>query len=221
MKTVRLSEQLKRDILKNAEDKYNNANPPKDWPQDGYAVIQRLGIIDKTNRSKQVFKEIWGQDMQLREIDNIRLVAEPVDADDDGEGNYNYRRNLEFAIPCTPTKVPRFMANYDTLEYEVPPTDETIVECLAIRNFNDKRDDEKREYRNKLDAVMDRFSTLNQLLKAAPYIKDLVPQEKLTKMYEKDDRSARRKELAEVADNELQDLREVLLEDALLGDDDK
>jgi len=58
MKTVRLSEQLKRDILKNAEDKYNNANPPKDWPQDGYAVIQRLGIIDKTNRSKQVLKEI-------------------------------------------------------------------------------------------------------------------------------------------------------------------
>lgn len=159
--------------------------------------------------------------MLMREIDNIRLVATPVDADDDGEGNYSYNRTLEFAIPCTPTKVPRFMANYDTLEYEVPPTDETIVECMAVRNFNDERDTKKREYRNKLDAVMDRFSTLNQLLKAAPYIKDLVPQEKLTKMYEKDDRSARRKELAEVADNELQDLREVLLEDALLGDDDK
>jgi hypothetical protein len=38
-------------------------------------------------------------------------------------------------------------------------------------------------------------------------------------MYEKDDRTARRQELAEVADNELQDLRETLLEDALLGDD--
>jgi hypothetical protein len=228
MKTVRLSEQLKRDILKNAEEKFNNANPMKEFPQDGYAVLQRLGIMDKTNRSKQVFKEIWGQDMPMREIDNIRLIAEqaPVDTDDDGEGNTYFPdsyagRTLEFAIPCTPTKVPRFMANYDTIEYEVPPTDETIVECMTIRNFNDERDTKKREYRNKLDSVMDRFSTLNQLLKAAPYIKDLVPQEKLTKMYEKDDRSARRKELAEVADNELQDLREVLLEDALLGDDDK
>ena len=38
-------------------------------------------------------------------------------------------------------------------------------------------------------------------------------------MYEKDDRSGRRAELAEVADSELQELREVLLEDALLGDD--
>lgn len=221
MKTVRLSEQLKRDILKNAEDKFNNANPAKEFPQDGYAVLQRLGIVDKTNRSKQVFKEIWGQDMSLREIDNIRLVAEPVDENDDGEGNYHRGRTLEFAIPCTPTKVPRFMANYDTLEYEVPPTDETVVECMAIRNFNEERDTSKREYRNKLDGVMERFSTLNQLLKAAPYIKDLVPQDKLTKMYEKDDRSGRRKELAEVAENELQDLREVLLEDALLGDDDK
>ena len=220
MKTVRLSEQLKRDILKNAEDKYNNANPPKEWPQDGYAVIQRLGIIDKTNRSKQVFKEIWGQDMPMREIDNIRLVATPVDADDDGEGNYSYSRNMEFGIPCTPTKVPRFMANYDTLEYEVPPTDETVVECMAIRTFNDKRDDEKREYRNKLDAVMDRVSTLNQLLKAAPYMQDLVPNEKLQKMHEKDDRSGRRAELAQVADTELSELRETLLEDALLGDNE-
>jgi hypothetical protein len=66
---------------------------------------------------------------------------------------------------------------------------------------------------------MYKFSTLNQLLKAAPYIKDLVPQDKVTKMYEKDDRSGRRAELAEVADSELQELREVLLEDALLGDD--
>ena len=98
MKTVRLSEQLKRDILKNAEDKFNNANPMKEFPQDGYAVLQRLGIMDKTNRSKQVFKEIWGQDMLMREIDNIRLVATPVDADDDGEGNYSYNRTLEFAI---------------------------------------------------------------------------------------------------------------------------
>ena len=58
-------------------------------------------------------------------------------------------------------------------------------------------------------------------MKAAPYIKDLVPQDKLTKMYEKDDRTARRKELAEVADHELKELRETLLEDSLLGDDNE
>ena len=67
---------------------------------------------------------------------------------------------------------------------------------------------------------MGRFSTLNQLLKAAPYMQDLIPNEKLQKMHEKDDRSGRRAELAEVADTELSELRETLLEDALLGDNE-
>ena len=90
---------------------------------------------------------------------------------------------------------------------------------MAIENYNSDLRQKKRNYVRQLEDVMYKFSTLNQLLKAAPYIKDLVPQDKLTKMYEKDDRSGRRAELAEVADSELQELREVLLEDALLGDD--
>ena len=56
-------------------------------------------------------------------------------------------------------------------------------------------------------------------MKAAPYMKDLVPQERIQKMHEKDDRTGRRQEQAEIADTELAELREVLLEDALLGDD--
>ena len=39
-------------------------------------------------------------------------------------------------------------------------------------------------------------------------------------MHEKDDRSGRRAELDEVADTELSELRETLLEDALLGDNE-
>ena len=38
-------------------------------------------------------------------------------------------------------------------------------------------------------------------------------------MHEVDDRSGRRAQQAELADSELSELREVLLEDALLGDD--
>ena len=85
--------------------------------------------------------------------------------------------------------------------------------------FNSNRDRKKREYVNNLDTVLHKFSTLNQLMKAAPYIKDLVPQDRLQKMHEVDDRSGRKREQAEIADNELSELREVLLEDALLGDD--
>jgi hypothetical protein len=77
----------------------------------------------------------------------------------------------------------------------------------------------RREYRNNLESTLEKFHTLNQLMKAAPYMKDLVPDDRLQKMYEKDERGERVKEQAEMAENELKDLREVLLEDKLLGDD--
>ena len=85
--------------------------------------------------------------------------------------------------------------------------------------FNDNLHVKQNAYIRNIREVLDRFSTLNQLLKAAPYVKDLVPQDRLQKMHEKDDRSGRRQEQAEIAENELSELREVLLEDALLGDD--
>ncbi len=218
MKTVRLSRNLQDDIRRSAEAKYKNANPEKEYPQDGYSVMQRLGVIDKTERTKKMFADIWDRTLPMQNVDNIQLRSEAVEDDDDGEGN-GYTRNLSYTLRCPPTDVPKFLCYYDELRLDVPCDDPTIVECMAIENYNSDLREKKRNYVRQLEDVMYKFSTLNQLLKAAPYIKDLVPQDKVTKMYEKDDRSGRRAELAEVADSELQELREVLLEDALLGDD--
>lgn len=218
MKTVRLSRNLQEDITRAADNKYKNANPEKEYPQDGYSVMQRLGVIDKTERTKKMFNDIWDRNLPMQNVDSIQLRSEAVEPDEDGEGN-DYTRRLSYTLRCPATDVPKFLCYYDELRLEVPCDDPTIVECMAIENFNSDLRQKKRNYIRQLEDVMYKFSTLNQLLKAAPYIKDLVPQDKLTKMYEKDDRSGRRAELAEVADSELQELREVLLEDALLGDD--
>lgn len=218
MKTVRLSRNLQEDITRAADNKYKNANPEKEYPQDGYSVMQRLGVIDKTERTKKMFNDIWDRNLPMQNVDSVQLRSEAVEPDEDGEGN-DYTRRLSYTLRCPSTDVPKFLCYYDELRLEVPCDDPTIVECMAIENFNTDLRQKKRNYIRQLEDVMYKFSTLNQLLKAAPYIKDLVPQDKLTKMYEKDDRSGRRAELAEVADSELQELREVLLEDALLGDD--
>lgn len=218
MKTVRLSRNLQEDITRAADNKYKNANPEKEYPQDGYSVMQRLGVIDKTERTKKMFNDIWDRNLPMQNVDSVQLRSEAVEPDEDGEGN-DYTRRLSYTLRCPSTDVPKFLCYYDELRLEVPCDDPTIVECMAIENFNSDLRQKKRNYIRQLEDVMYKFSTLNQLLKAAPYIKDLVPQDKLTKMYEKDDRSGRRAELAEVADSELQELREVLLEDALLGDD--
>lgn len=218
MKTVRLSAQLQGDITDAARKKFDNANPKKEYPDDGYSVMQRLGIVDKVEKTKKMFKDIWDRTMPAQTVDYITLRSEAVEADDDGEGN-EYTRNLSYQLRCPPTEVPKFLCYYDELRLDVPCDDPTIVECMAIENYNKDLSDQRYEQIRQLNTAMGNFSTLNQLLKAAPYVKDLVPQEKLTKMYEKDDRTGRRQELAELADDQLQGLREVLLEDALLGDD--
>lgn len=212
MKTVRLSRQLRWDITKAAEKKFDNANPGKVEPEDGYAALLRLGIMDKTNKMKESFKAIWGYDMPMRTVNYVKLTCEYTNE----EGNDKY---TSLNMPTTTCEMPRFLTSYDTVELDVGPTDPDIVAAYEVGTYNEDLRQKRREHTSKLDMVMDRFSTLNQLLKAAPYIKDLVPQEKITKMHEVDDRSGRRAALAEIADEELQDLRETLLEDALLGDD--
>ena len=212
MKTVRLSRQLKWDIIKAAEKKFDNANPSKAEPEDGYAALLRLGIMDKTNKMKESFKTIWGYDMPMRTVNYVKLVCEYTNEED---------REIYTSLnmPTTTCEMPRFLTSYDTVELDVGPTDPDIVTTYQVNTYNEDLRQKRRDHTCKLDMVMDRFSTLNQLLKAAPYIKDLVPQEKITKMHEVDDRSGRRAALAEIANDELQDLRETLLEDALLGDD--
>ena len=76
MKTVRLSRQLRWDITKAAEKKFDNANPSKAEPEDGYAALLRLGIMDKTNKMKESFKTIWGYDMPMRTVNYVKLTCE-------------------------------------------------------------------------------------------------------------------------------------------------
>lgn len=210
--------QLQSDISDAARKKFDNANPKKDYPDDGYAVIQRLGIVDKIEKTKKMFKDIWDRNMPMQTVNYVTLRSEAIESDDDGEGN-EYSKKLSYNLSCPSTEVPKFLCYYDELRLDVPCDDPTIVECIAIENYNKDLSDKRYTQVRQLQDAMSNFSTLNQLLKAAPYVKDLVPQEKLTKMYEKDDRTGRRQELAELADDQLQGLREVLLEDALLGDD--
>ena len=168
----------------------------------GTLLCKELGIIDKVEKTKKMFKDIWDRTMPTQHVNYITLRSEAIEADDDGEGN-EYSRNLAYNLSCPSTEVPKFLCYYDELRLDVPCDDPTIVECMAIENYNKDLSEKEATQIRQLRMAMGNFSTLNQLLKAAPYVKDLVPQDKLTKMYEKDDRTGRRQELAELADDQL------------------
>ena len=220
MKTVRLSESLKYDIRKEARKKFNKTNPKKEYPTDGYSILVRYGIIDKLEQTKKYFEELWNRSLPTEQPDNVTIKSDWTEdrVDENGE-DYQVTDEHQFALSLSNVEIPSFLTRYGDYYLNVPSEDETFVECMSVRMFNDKLDEQEREYINKLDIALDKFSTLNQLVKNAPYIKDLVPQDRLQKMHEKDDRKARAKEQAELAEHELADLREVLLEDKLMGDD--
>lgn len=217
MKTVRLSSQLARDIRREAERKYSSTNPEKEYPNDGMKFYIDNGYQTKVDATAKHFKETWGYDCPVNEIDTIHITAD-LDPDETEYNEYNHRQT--FRLPISGVSVPTILVKYsDEMYVNVERDNPTFQECMEVKMYNDNLSTKKREYESKIQEVISRFSTLNQLLKAAPYIKNLVPNDRLQKMYEKDDRTARRKEQAELADTELAELREVLLEDSLLGDD--
>jgi len=217
MKTVRLSEQLKRDIKRAAETKYNNANPQKDYPKDGMQLFIDQGYQQKIDTTTQQFKDVWGYEIPTNVVNELQISSSVVTEDSDGD---EYQSDKSFILQLPDLTIPKVLVQYgDRMRVKVEPDNPTFLQCVEVEMFNDNLYTKKREYIDNIRSVLDRFSTLNQLMKAAPYIKDLVPQERIQKMHETDDRTGRRQEQAEIADTELAELREVLLEDSLLGDD--
>lgn len=217
MKTVRLSQSLKYDIRRAAEKKYDSANPNKEYPDDGMQLFIDEGYQQKIDATSKHFKDIWGFDMPTNIVRDLVISSTVTKTDSDGDA---YEDTHSFTLSLPSVEVPSVLVRYgDSMRVQVKPDNPTFLQCVEVQMFNERRSDKKREYVSNLLTVLDKFSTLNQLMKAAPYVKDLVPQDRLQKMHEVDDRSGRKKEQAELAENELSELREVLLEDALLGDD--
>ena len=220
MKTVRLSENLKYDIRRAARQKFKKINPLKEYPNDGYSVLLRYNIIDKLEQTSKYFQELWGRNIPTDTPSAVYIRADHTTyhVDEDG-AEQEETEKYTFGLNLANVEIPSFLLRYGDYYLDVPSDDETFVECMSIKMSNSKLEREETTYMRKISDAIDKFSTLNQLIKNADYIKDLVPQDRLQKMYEKDDRKARAKQQAELAENELADLREVLLEDKLMGDD--
>jgi len=227
MKTVRLSEQLKRDIRRKAEEKFEKVNPKQTYPEDGAVLLTRYNLQDKISKTTKSFEEIWpNMKIDMRGVERLRikssLMVDKNDVWDSEKEDYVTKKvedEFEYTLHVPVTKFPEFLVDYREFTLAVPSDDETFLACYQVEVHNKDLERKKRAFTSNIRDVLNKFHTLNQLLKADPSLKDLVPSDRLQKMYEKDERGERAKEQQELADTELQDLREVLLEDKLLGDD--
>jgi len=223
MKTVRLSSNLKYDIRRAAERKWEKANPDKEYPSDGMQLFVDLGYQLKVDATFKSFKEIWGFDCPTNQVNKLCISGEytiPVDSESDEEVGVNHTETKSYSLMLPDVSVPSALVRYgDEMHVKVPHDNPTFLQCVEAEMFNKNLRDKRYEYMSGVSSGLDEFSTLNQLIKQAPEMSSLIPQDRLQKMHEKDDRTQRAKEQKDIAESQFAELREVLLEDALLGDE--
>jgi len=213
MATVRMSDRLLRDIRQNAKEKYQVVNPEKEYPLAD--TFYSENISPKLDKLMQQFSETL-DNMVNYTMKNVEQINFNVDVPTDDPA----RPVKTETYPCrfsSERKVPSFMSNsWYSAEINLPFDHEFAQQLYTINEYNKKRKEQEQTYVNKIENVCQEFSTLNQAMKAWPALKDLVPAEKVQKLYEKVNRKAKQQQQRDFIVEQEQELNEVLLESKLL-----
>ena len=241
MSTVRMSDQLQRDITRKAEDMYDKAHPYQDFPEYlGNKIYTKYLKDDLENVSSHVLSnipyEISNRKLKMAEVTDLNITsnycihknASDDPEDYDGEPEFGAHRFMIKVIGGYQVlKMFNTGSNYNNDELQLDlvintdnavPDCELIAELYKIRRENDLRANERNNYRRTVSNTIESFTTLNQALKAWPALKDLVAQDKIDKVYEKVERKAKQQQQREAIEVQEQALNSVILTASLLGD---
>ena len=240
MSTVRMSDQLQRDITRKAEDMYDKAHPHQEFPEYlGNKIYKKYLKDDLENISSHVLSnipdEVSNRKLRMAEVTDLFVTsnycihknASDNPQDYDGEPEFGeYRFNLKVVGGYEVLKIFNTGSSYsDDLQLDlVINTDNAVPDCeliaqlFKIRRENDLRANERNNYRRTVSNTIESFTTLNQALKAWPALKDLVSQDKIDKIYEKVERKAKQQQQREAIEVQEQALNSVILTASLLGD---
>ena len=241
MSTVRMSDQLQRDITRKAEDMYDKAHPYQEFPEYlGNKIYTKYLKDDLENVSSHVLSnipyEISNRKLKMAEVTDLSITsnycihknATDDPEDYDGEPEFGEHRFMIKVIGGYQVlKMFNTGSNYNNDELQLDlvintdnavPDCELIAELYKIRRENDLRANERNNYRRTVSNTIESFTTLNQALKAWPALKDLVSQDKIDKVYEKVERKAKQQQQREAIEVQEQALNSVILTASLLGD---
>ena len=241
MSTVRMSDQLQRDITRKAEDMYDKAHPYQDFPEYlGNKIYTKYLKDDLENVSSHVLSNmpdaISNRKLKMAEVTDLNITsnycihknASDDPEDYDGEPEFGeHRFMLKVIGGYQVLKMFNTGSNYNNDELQLDlvintdnavPDCELIAELYKIRRENDLRANERNNYRRTVSNTIESFTTLNQALKAWPALKDLVSQDKIDKVYEKIERKVKQQQQREAIEVQEQALNSVILTASLLGD---
>ena len=234
MATVRMSEYLKHDIVQRFRSLWEKTTPyPKPETKDGDALYN-THIMPHMDKIESVISTCLGSIMpeddnkgyKVTSNSNQMRALAPLDLKNaSGEVIYEPDELVTISIPLSKERKFPILASRNSYYVDDPlftfsRADQNFNNiCVALETKREMQDGLERKVR-KVRNLLENFTTLNQALKAWPAISKLVPEDKIAKVHEKQQRKrkeAQRKEMADevVVDN---DLNQTILTASLMGD---
>jgi len=243
MATVRMADYLRHNIVKKFKELYDKSNPPieqKAYHGDKLYETLLSGKIEKLN---QQIVESFGNILELNELlmetDTLKIKTDMMLYDSEREYDEvknthfykikeKFRDDVEIEVPLSSKSL---MFVQKERYYEAPAAiyvDNADIPDAAkeyIEKIKKNHQDESYRYAKKyidsekVDETLLQFTTLNQALKAWPALSKLVPQDKISKVHEKQQRKRKEQQQRSKVKPVEQNLNKTILTASLLGDD--
>ena len=239
MSTVRMANKLVDEIIRSFKKSYDKANPELeidtkygDQLYNTY-IGPRVDMVVET--AEEAFSDLFDAKSMFGKSNQL-LVEAPVTISkvtrDDDKNSVTAELHEEhcFTIELSTERlVPKAINNsswsshaenvrYAFDRYE----DKTFNYVCEVHEHNSKLEANKELSAKEVRVLLEKFTTLNQALKAWPALSKLVAPEKLAKVHEKQQRKRKQDLQKEMADEVIvgSDINKTILAGALLGDDD-
>ena len=241
MSTVRMANKLVDEIIKSFEKSYDKANPKLDidtkYGDRLYNAYIGPCVDTVVEAAQEAFSDLFDATSMFGKSNQLCVQApvtiSQVTRDDDKNSvTAELHEEHYFTIELSTERlVPKALSNsnwrvhayaedvrYAFDRYE----DKTFNYICEVHEHNSKLEANRDLAAREVRVLLEKFTTLNQALKAWPALSKLIAPEKLAKVHEKQQRKRKQDLQKEMADEVIvgSDINKTILAGALLGDDD-
>lgn len=230
MATVRLSQQLSRDLLKTAEQKYRVSNPePNQSPELISEVRNALNNVPLFKDVDTLLSSIHYQSadgtlsreinsLQKKDVTDIAVIGIKKHAEYENSGE---TARIDIELP-TPISVPAG-GGYLSYTMHIDMFDASIREALHIKlahavDTAEAWEEKFRAFSKSIDGVISQCNTVKQLLEVWPAAEKLLPADVIQKLHTKVTRKIDADKVRDLSEFDADAANQVLLTSSLLGD---
>lgn len=224
MATVRMTNQLRRDILGNACDAFEIANPQPELSNDNHRVLrQALLEMPVHDMIRQIvssgFKSFNISVPSEKEVTAVDIHPDNPDSGFPGRTSNTSLRYKTVQLQSPLRVHSNTYGNPDVFIADMKPEHRGPVQRMIL-DLSEKQAEHGQkyhEYRRTIDRLLDQCTSVKQFLDAWPAGEQFVPVEALQRMQQKVTRQQRAQKIREEVNFDASDVNEVVLTAKVMG----